>query len=334
MKTVIEYLTSPLKIGVYHAQFRVDFSNFGKLVGDIAAIAKKHKAESKELSEMVKIFEESIPSSTYIIKEAFATALENFMRFNECPKEIFEFVLGKKVSDEDEAVTADSRRFLWYRMRLSRARHAKRPWEVFESHIFNDLNDVAVIDIEETTGKKVLSLEVTTLKEDGLTRFQNFLKCIPHIGDCVTVIRKRKTYSSRHAFRPYPLAVQLWLGSEEAIAIPKDLRDFLNGSVRYYSGEEWRTSIVLSAISVESILADIYEEVFKDYAPNVPLGELYYKVKDKVKFPPHVVGAIETANEARISAVHRSRFPVSDREATNALYGATTVVMWFSSDFK
>jgi hypothetical protein len=116
--------------------------------------------------------------------------------------------------------------------------------------------------------------------------------------------------------------------------VPKDLRDFLKGSIRYHSEEEWRTAIVLSAIAVESVLADLYEEHFKEYAPNVPLGDLYYKVKDKIKFPTHIGGAIEMVNEARISAVHRSRFPVSDREAINALYGATTFIMWYSSDFK
>ena len=115
--------------------------------------------------------------------------------------------------------------------------------------------------------------------------------------------------------------------------ITEDLRDFLKGSMRYHSDEEWRTSIVLSAIAVESVLADLYEEEHKTYAPNVPLGNLYDKVKGKVKFPPEVMKAIEMVNEARISAVHRSRFPVSDREATNALYGSTTFIMWYSSNY-
>ena len=118
-----------------------------------------------------------------------------------------------------------------------------------------------------------------------------------------------------------------------ALRVPKDLNNFLSGAVRYFSSEEWRTSIVLSAISAESILADLYEEEYKENAPSIPLGDLYYKVKERITFSAEIARAIEIVNESRIAAVHRSRFPVSDREATNALYGATTFTMWYSSNY-
>ena len=87
----------------------------------------------------------------------------------------------------------------------------------------------------------------------------------------------------------------------------------------------------MSAITVESGLADLFEEIHKKPAPDDPLGKLYGKVKNEAGFPDRIETAIEMVNEARISAVHRSRFPVSDREATNALYGATTFTMWHNS---
>ena len=333
MEHIVKYLSNPLQTGVYHGQFMADFSDLEKLLRDIAEIAKKHKSESKELIDVADSLKKG--EDYHDIGETLSKALEYFVRFGECPEEILEYIIGKEGLSAHPAVgeTRLLRRRM-RRLRFLRMRRLRRPWEAFRSHIFDDINDVAVIETEETADENVLSIEITTIKEEGLTRFENFIKCIPHIGKKVAEVRKRKTYSSRYTFRPYPFAVRLWLGHGKTVAAPKDLRDFLDGSIRYHSEEEWRTSIVLSAIAVESILADLYEEHFKEYAPNVPLGELYYKVKDKLKFPPQIVSAIEMVNEARISAVHRSRFPVSDREATNALYGATTFVMWYSSEFK
>jgi hypothetical protein len=125
----------------------------------------------------------------------------------------------------------------------------------------------------------------------------------------------------------------LWLNDSGSIAIPSDLRSFLHGAIRYIFSSEWRTSIVLSAISVESVLADLYEEMHKIPAPDIPLGDLFRQVKEKIDFPPEIARAINMTNEARIAAVHRSRFPVSDREAINALYGAINFTSWYVSKF-
>ena len=333
MEHIVKYLLNPLQTGVHYSQFIADFSSLEQLIRDIAAIAKKHKSESKELIKTADKIKKEVYLSLDEIKENFNKALAYFVRFKECPNEILEYLIGHEaLTRYRELGEKVPTRILLRRLRFYRIRRRK-PFEILESHIFDDINDVVVITTEGTKDENVLLLEITTIKKEGLSRFHNFIKCIPHIGDTVKEIRKRKTYSSRYTFRPYPLAVQLWLRHEKAITVPKDLRDFLRASIRYHSEEEWRTSIILSAIAVESILADLYEEQYKEYAPNVPLGELYYKVKDEINFPSHITGAIEMVNEARISAVHRSRFPVSDREATNALYGATNFIMWYSSNF-
>lgn len=336
LETVAKYLSNPLLSGVFYAHFEADFSTIDELLKDVIAVSKKYKAESAELMKLAS----DLKGEDYIdidsIKESLSKAIFLLARQKECPKEIAEYVLGKEalkqLAESPEHYIQDRMRMFRYRRyRMRRAYHA---FEVFESHILRDINDVIGIETEETEEQNVVSFEVTTIKEEGVTRFANFLTCIPHIGDTVKEIRRRKTHSSRYTFRPYPLAVRLWLGHRDAVNVPKDLRDFLRGSIRYHSEEEWRTAIVLSAIAVESVLADLYEEQLKEYAPNVPLGELYHEVKDKIKFPKHIGEAIEMVNEARISAVHRSRFPVSDREAINALYGATTFIMWYSSDYK
>jgi hypothetical protein len=78
--------------------------------------------------------------------------------------------------------------------------------------------------------------------------------------------------------------------------------------------------------------ADIYEEEFKEPAPDVPLGALFQKVTSKVTFPDEIITSINMTNESRIAAVHRSRFAVSNREATNALYGTMNFILWHSSN--
>lgn len=122
---------------------------------------------------------------------------------------------------------------------------------------------------------------------------------------------------------------------EASKMIPKDLRDFLSNASKYYTSEEWRTSTVLSAITAESLLADLYEEEYRRPTPSkATLGELFEFAKKKVEFPQNIAEAIAMTNNARISAVHRSRFGVSDREATNALYGAANFTMWYFARFQ
>jgi HEPN domain-containing protein len=108
------------------------------------------------------------------------------------------------------------------------------------------------------------------------------------------------------------------------------LKSFISGAVRYINSREWRTSIVLSAITVESILAELYEDASKEPAPDTPLGDLFRKVKEKIDIPPDIVDAINMTNEARIAAVHRSPSPISDRDATNALFGAIKLTLWYA----
>ena len=92
--------------------------------------------------------------------------------------------------------------------------------------------------------------------------------------------------------------------------------------------KEWSISIILSAIAVESLLAEIYEEYFHEVAPSDPLGALRDKIERKKKFPVKTYNDIKLVNESRISAVHRSSMKVGEIEARNALIGATRFTQW------
>lgn len=326
MKHVMQYLSNPLQVGVYHIHFTVDFSNLEQLIRDVAK-KTKDKIETRELTRVANEIKEGYFSLPSELSASLGRVMTAIAGTKDCPKEITEYLGAHGESTDVSRRIVALRRRRPYRIR-------RRPFELFGDRIFEDVNDVISIDMEETETENLMSFEATSMKEIGLSRFCDFLRSIPHIGGTFEEVRSRKTHSSRYVFRPYPLAVRLWLNSSSAVTVSKDLRDFLTGSIRYHFEEEWRTAIVLSAIAVESVLADLYEEHFKEYAPNVPLGNLYEKVRDKIKFPTHISHAIEMVNEARIAAVHRSKFPVSDREATNALYGATTFLMWYSTEFK
>lgn len=342
MGSIDNYLSDPLKSGVYFAQSTIDCSVLEELFRHLGELAKKKRLSSKELFSLANEIEEKPYFDDDELKAYLERVIFWLFRLGECPKDISLFIFGSEVSPIgsrflaglalEQIRTRGSRVEINSTLPIGRRRHLPSGGNVLESCSFEDIGDAVFIETEWMTGKDLL-LEVISITEKGISRFRNFVKCIPFLGETYKEIKSRKAFSSRYTFRPYPLAVQLWLDGEKATTLTEDIRDFLQGAVRYHREKEWRTSIVLSAIAVEVILADLYEEQFKEYAPNKPLGDLYYKLKDKIAFPENIQKAIEIANDARISAVHRSRFPVSDREATNALFGAINFAIWNSSNF-
>lgn len=229
---------------------------------------------------------------------------------------------------------------LFYRereIRLSSGGVTKRRFRkplpnIFGSRIMREINDVVSIEKKHVKEAKWL-FDVVTIKKSGLSAFRKVLQDIPPLKKRMKILKERSQFSTRYAFRPYPLAIRLWLQDSRSIAVPPDLESFLQGGIRYFFSSEFRTSIVLSAITVESVLADLYEEKIREPAPDTPLGDLFQQVKVKIDFPQEIVNAIEITNKSRIAAVHRSRFPVSDREAINALYGAANFTLWYSSEY-
>ena len=124
----------------------------------------------------------------------------------------------------------------------------------------------------------------------------------------------------------------LWMNTIGHGMVPEDIHKYFQSSISYYEREEWRISILLAAIAVESILAEIYEEYYHEVAPSDPLGALKDKIERKPKFPPNILKNIELVNHCRISAVHWSSTPVGSKEARNALVEATKFIHWAFSE--
>jgi hypothetical protein len=198
---------------------------------------------------------------------------------------------------------------------------------LFDNHLIKNPADVIIVEKTKIHEDKWL-FEFITIKDETMVEFKKKLLTIPTFRETIEEKGEKRHYSDRYVFRPYPLAVQLLLEDKSTLPIPDDLKDFLNAAIRYFLKEEWRTSIVLSAISIESVLADFYEDINHEPAPDEPLGNLLTEVLTKYTFPDSVKGKIRLANKARNAAVHRSRYPVSDTEAINALTGATNFILW------
>lgn len=191
------------------------------------------------------------------------------------------------------------------------------------------LNDALSVDLIVRAESAIFQL--ITIKDNGALLFRSFLESIPKVGPTIKEISNQRKHTSRYSFEPYVAAVEVWRHKKAYRTVPETIRKFFQGTIRYFAHKEWRTSIVLSAIIVESLLAEIHEETFHRKAPNVPLGALLEDIKTKAVLPNKIIDAINLANESRISAVHRSSIDVSEKEAIDALVGATQFSLWYFS---
>jgi hypothetical protein len=337
LDTIIKYLKNPMDIGVYNQKAIIDFSGIIDYLEGLLKREKKssEKAERKIRSRVlpISLAEFKISKMDEALKQLKEEPLNNEEFFERLMRSLRPFALLEEFPNELEIVFFQERETKDLSGKtVVRKRPILHPRNIFESGIVPEINDVYSVDKKHISRGKWL-FDAVTIKEDGLLFFKNCLQCIPPMKEKVKILKERKHFSTRYTFRPYPLATKLWLQDNTSVGVPSDLKSFLQGASNYIFSAEWRTSIVLSAISVESVLADLYEEKYKQPAPDTPLGNLFRQVREKIDFPPEIARAIEMTNESRISAVHRSRFPVSDKEAVNALWGATSVILWYASQF-
>ena len=173
-----------------------------------------------------------------------------------------------------------------------------------------------------------LVLDMVSLKENALDEYERLLASLPGVENRIKRLTRGKKHGSNHVYRAYALSAHLWLASEESGLVPESVLTFLGPCLSYYDTGQWRTSVVLSAISVEYILSEMFEETFKSTAPDIPLGQLYEKVKVKKGFPEDIDAWIRRTNEIRTKAVHRSAWFASERDALDALIGAVELTIW------
>lgn len=344
MDTILKYLQNPMTIGIFNLRFIADFSKVKSYLEELlskereeflaettkrrvpATYKKRQEDRFARYSESLSGLEET-EEYFYIDNDKrqdeyfkrLASVLRDFSRFDVFPEKLGNWFYEIREMEMPSGIKT--------KRRITKNRDV----DFFGSRIVTELNDVFSIE-KKSVGKESWLFDVISIKETSVAEFNNFLGAIPPLEGKIEKLKERKQFSSRYVFRPYALATRLWLQSKNSLGVPADLKSFLRGASNYLLSGEWRTSVVLSAICVESMLADMYEEKLHNFAPDTPLGDLYRLVKEKIVFPQDIAKAIETTNEARISAVHRSRLPVSDKEALSALWGATCLALWYTSN--
>lgn len=322
----MEYIKDPMKTGVFNCQISFNFSKITEIF-DFLMENITDRYEKSRIKREFAVFKKKDYFSLKDIRKTFSELVWEMQGLDNAPDPIDKYL---SLLEEDEGI-----QLLWINPNV----------DILSSTKLEIINDSISLDIIEPFDDELnvlddefdenVLIDVTSIKKVGVTSFIDFIKSLPGIGESLIIHKKPiKTHSSRYTFRTYPCAIKLWLATKAIKTVPSDLHDFLNDATKYCNEKEWRTSIVLSAITTESLLADIYEDSFHDYAPNkATLGILFESTKSKIDYPEKIMEAITLVNNARISAVHRSRHPVSEREAINSLYGSVNFAIWYFSKF-
>lgn len=321
---LLEYLKSPMKTGVHVQKSLINFSNVSKylrwlLPKQDTTVWITHAPMMYQgrlvprLKEVLRKYDRRNDSDIDYF-DVLTKALFLFGAFSECPASL------KRLYTVRGVLKGRVLKGVW-------------PYErdIFSSRAIPPIGDVIHVD-RRAVDEDEWFFTVTSIAREGLIVFNHDLESIPPLNGQITILKEIKSFSSRHVFKPYALSAKTWLGHKMSLVIPSDLKQLLSRAIDYLSSEEWRTSTLMSAIAVESILADLHEESHRGYAPDVPLGELFKQVKNGM--PEDVQKAVGLVNEARIAAVHRSSRPVGEREAVHALHGAVRLTLWHASEFR
>jgi hypothetical protein len=324
MKEILSYLSDPNKSGVYIESFSIDLSILSEFLKEIVAF---DTSSSRTSSNFKLVDYEEKHANHYPVRVLSRYAVEDLkegidhLSIYEPPKGP---LMGKLSYSRKLSVI--STRELGYREMHAGSRGAYFP-SVFLSPNIAVLKTCDAINLKHLIDYPKLTFDVCSVKENGCQLFEEFIKSVPIIGKEIATTPRRKKHSSPYCSEPYPAAVMLWTCSI-ARNVPEDILNYFESSIAYFEKKEWRISIILAAIAVESLLAEIYEECYHENAPSEPLGALKDRIEKKQKFPPNVRKDVETVNYGRISAVHRGSQQVGERETRNTLMGATRFTQW------
>ncbi len=201
-----------------------------------------------------------------------------------------------------------------------------------ESHFFPpqayfpDIQDGLALNVD-TEAYPDLALEITSLTKKPIKLFEAFLSSIPRVRSQLHFSGISRKHSARYSMEPYAALTALWIDEMAAGSFPRDVINLFGGSLEYFYQREWRTSIVLSSIAAEMILAEMYEESQRRVAGDWPLGTLLDKVVKAGKLSNSARNDCAQLVRMRNSAVHRGTTPLTDKEATIALHGTVMLAL-------
>lgn len=306
-KVLTEFLKNPISEGVWHLRTRLPFSAIEALHASIAARSTETSEKIPSPAQLKALYDSQpqrlIPPRVWV--DALAIYLWALARQPISLKPLVEWTQRKDIMNYNPI----------------------QLYSIIEPRLsFFDSSDV--LSGYAIQLKDAIVLDLVSLKEKAGEEFQRMLTSVPAFEKEAQLLILKKRHGSSYAYRGYSLITHLWLSSEESALVPEGVLAFLEPALNYYDTAQWRTSIVLSAISLEYILSEMYEELYKSPGPEVPLGELYKRVTAKKSLPDDKDTLIRRANEIRIRAVHRGTWLASERDALDALVTAIQLTIW------
>lgn len=326
MTDILSYLLNPNKSGVYFETILVKFSAITDLIKEINAFDN----ETKRQPRTFKLASHEEDDFLHFPPSALAKNAIEDLRVAVDHLSISEPSKGPLVSKLSSLrqLGLMSTTELGFQRRRITAQGSYFPGTILASDHLAFLKTNDVINVKKIMKYPQLSFDICSVTENGCKIFEDFIKDVPIINKSIQISKRTKKHSSRYCYDPYPASVLYWVCSLVNNTIPEDILNYFTSSVAYFEKGEWRISIILAAIAVESLLAEMYEEYYHDIAPSDPLGALKDSIEKKQKFPSDILKDIEMVNHGRISAVHRGSNPVGERETRNTLIGATRFTQW------
>jgi hypothetical protein len=318
MEKIIKFLSNPYDTGLNIKIYRLDLEKLAEFVTHTRSSVSERDFIEKLLKR------DEVEQKRYL-SDRLNSALSQVIRDELAPEicEYFQF----RPEDLDTQISDDEKRIpgRWIYRRFVRG--------FLRPRIYPKYLEILHVDYKISKRNKVMMIELVSLKEIGLKLFGDLISCLSGLSDSLIEISSRKSHSEKYIFKLYPLVVQLWVDEENRFLLNENIKNFINASIRYYTMREWRTSIVLSSIAVESIFAELYEEAYKKNAPDIPLGGLIKQVEKIITLPEDLSKKIYDLNKTRIASVHRSENPVSDKDAIISLMGVTSLSMWYFDNY-
>jgi len=327
MSQLVEYLINPMEKGVTYRKYEFDINDIIKVARELGLDEWVENEDNEK--EFMKLYHDD--DSFYenligVIIEFYSQNIDDdFCRFFNINKEELMIKVQTDVEKYGQEQNEVLSELLWDDCNY-----------LFDSELLKHYHDSIVfneVGREISTTNNHKQIEAISVNDQIVSDFELLLSKIPHIKGSFKILKSRVSHSSRFVFRPYHLALRDWLSTPLSSNIHNDLTELMTNATDYHEQDEWRTSVILNSIVTELILADIYEEQYQKDAPDVPLGSLFHEVKTNPNMNPEIIERISELNKIRISAVHRSKSPISERDSEIVMKNIYSIVNWYSDCF-
>jgi hypothetical protein len=324
---IISFLCDPIHTGAYSARLTVPYNtivDFWEFMLEESKKRKKRLRVEKPTAEREYFEFMSKSGYPYYLEKTLDDLLSALVKLQDiCPMEVSKWAeYGTYVIAPQYYINEESEQ-------------AKKGWFFFAPETyFEDIKDALSVNIDNKSAPD-FAAEIASLTPKALSEFESFVSAIPRFKNKIIIKEEGKQHSQRSVYNLYPAVAGLWIDTLAHRSISRDIIDSLGEALEYLDKREWRMVIIMSAISAESILSDVWENVAHEEAPEQPIGFLIQEINKKRKFSPEAQKSLNMLNDIRNSAVHhRGIASLTQKEALISLIDATRFALWWSFNCK